>query len=172
MPDLTLKLAGEIFTLPFHKYLRHKPRCFSLIRISVLLPVFLFSMAAFSCGSNSKPNSSGLTVEPKLSSIQKEIFDVNCDAPSCHGSGKKGDLSLVAGKSFAQLVGIRSAADRKNLPPFIRVKPGSPDSSLLFIKITAPDTSQGEIMPKGADKLTQGNIDAIRQWILNGAPNN
>jgi hypothetical protein len=52
------------------------------------------------------------------------------------------------------------------------VKPGSPDSSLLFVKIIAPDANQGEVMPKGADKLTQNSIDAIRRWILNGAPNN
>jgi hypothetical protein len=52
------------------------------------------------------------------------------------------------------------------------VKPGSPDSSFLFVKIIGPDTSQGEMMPKGTDKLTQDNIDAVRQWILNGAPNN
>ena len=61
---------------------------------------------------------------------------------------------------------------KKNAPPFLRVKPGSPDSGLLFVKIIAPDTNQGEVMPKGADKLTQNSIDAIRRWILNGAPNN
>ncbi|MGA9407621.1 MAG: hypothetical protein WBW71_10860 [Bacteroidota bacterium] len=133
---------------------------------------FLFSLGVLSCGSNGKSSSTGEAIEPKLSSIQKEIFDESCNAPSCHGSGRKGDLSLVAGNSFGQLVGIRSTADKKNLPPFLRVKPGSPDSSLLFIKIIAPDTNQGELMPKGADKLTQNSIDAIRQWILNGAPNN
>jgi hypothetical protein len=52
------------------------------------------------------------------------------------------------------------------------VKPGSPDSSFLYIKITSPDTTQGEIMPKGSDKLTRDKIEAVRQWIFNGAPNN
>jgi hypothetical protein len=51
---------------------------------------------------------------------------------------------------------------KKNAPPFLRVKPGSPDSGLLFVKIIAPDTNQGEVMPKGTNKLTQNNIDAIR----------
>ena len=143
------------------------------MRIAALLStIILFSMGIFSCGSNGKSNSSVQNVEPKLSSIQKEIFDESCNVPSCHGSGKKGDLSLIAGNSFAQLVGVRSTADRKNVPTFLRVKPGSPDSSILFIKITAPDTSQGEMMPKANDKLPQNSVDAIRQWILSGAPNN
>jgi len=111
-------------------------------------------------------------VEARLSSIQQKIFDESCNAPSCHGSGKKGDLSLVTGNSFEQLVGVRSTGDKKNVPPLRRVKPGSPDSSFLFIKIIAPDTNQGELMPKGLGKLTQNSIGAIRQWILNGAPNN
>ena len=150
----------------------HEPRYSCLIRTPVLLWTLFLTLSELSCNSGGKSNSSGHSIEPKLSSIQREIFDESCDAPSCHGSGKKGNLSLVAGNSFAQLVDVRSTADKKTAPPFLRVKPGSPDSSLLFVKIIAPDTNQGEVMPKGTDKLTQNNIDAIRQWILNGAPNN
>jgi hypothetical protein len=83
----------------------------------------------------------------------------------------KGGLSLVYGNSFQQLVGIAGTADRKNLPPFSRVRLGSPDSSFLYIKITLPDSAQGELMPKRGDKLTKEDIDAIRKWIINGAPN-
>ena len=144
----------------------------NFMRIAMLLFIAIFSMGILSCGSNSKSGSVPQIVEPKLSSIQKEIFDESCNAPSCHGSGKKGGLSLVAGNSFAQLVGVRSTADKKNIPSFLRVKPRSPDSSILFIKIVAPDTSQGEMMPKANDKLPQNSVDAIRQWILAGAPNN
>jgi len=169
---IALKFFAKIFTLQNHNSIRNEFRYFNLIRIPALLCTLLFSFAALSCSSQGKSNSSGKTVEPKLSSIQQEIFDENCNAPSCHGSGKKGNLSLVAGNSFEQLVGIRSTIDKKNLPSFLRVKPGSPDSSILFIKIIAPDTNQGEVMPKGTDKLSQNSIDAIRQWILNGAPNN
>jgi mono/diheme cytochrome c family protein len=143
-----------------------------LIRTPVLLWTLFLALSEFACNSGGKTNSSGHSIEPKLSSIQQEIFDESCSAPSCHGSGKKGNLSLVAGNAFAQLVDVRSTVDKKNAPPFLRVKPGSPDSSLLFVKIIAPDTNQGEVMPKGTDKLTQNSIDAIRRWILNGAPNN
>lgn len=169
---IALKFFVEISTLQNHSSIRHKFRYFNLIRIPAFLCILFFSFAALSCSSRGKSNLSGETVEPKLSSIQKKIFDENCNAPSCHGSGKKGDLSLISGNSFAQLVGVQSTADRKNIPPFLRVKRGSPDSSILFIKIIAPDTNQGEVMPKGADKLSQNGIDAVHQWILSGAPNN
>jgi len=62
--------------------------------------------------------------------------------------------------------------DKKDRPQLLRVQPGSPDSSFLLLKLIAPDTSQGEIMPKGTDKLSQNEIDAIRRWILSGAPDN
>jgi hypothetical protein len=84
----------------------------------------------------------------------------------------KGGLSLVAGKSYRQLVGIAGTFDKKNVPAFVRVLPGYPDSSFLYLKITAPDTNQGEVMPKENDRLSQNKIDAIRQWILNGARDN
>jgi mono/diheme cytochrome c family protein len=133
---------------------------FSLIALGII---------GLACNSG---RSDSTVVAPKLSSIQQEIFDANCNAPSCHGSGMKGGLSLTAGNSYRQLIGVAGAFDKKNIPAILRVKPGTPDSSLLFIKITSPDTSEGELMPKGNDRLSQNKIDAIRQWILDGAPDN
>ncbi len=155
----------------YHEYRRNMHWNPHLMRTTALLCASLFSLGILSCGSKGKTITAGEYVEPKLSAIQKEVFDVSCNAPSCHGSGKKGDLSLLAGNAFAQLVGIRSTADRKNAPPFLRIKPGNPDSSFLLIKIISPDTNQGEIMPKGADNLPQNSVNAIRDWILSGAPN-
>jgi len=111
-------------------------------------------------------------LEPKFSVIQKKIFNESCDASSCHGSGMKGGLGLMPGQSYAQLISIPGTADKHNTPSFPRVKPGSPDSSFLLIKLVAPDSDQGEIMPKGNDRLSPHQIDAIRQWILAGAPEN
>ncbi|HTR80450.1 MAG TPA: cytochrome c [Bacteroidota bacterium] len=137
------------------------------MKIFAFVSIIAMSAAVMSCG----PDRNRI-VEPKLSSIQQEVFHESCSASSCHGSGKKGDLSLLSGDSYRQLVGVASTVDKKNSPPFLRVKPGSPDSSLLYIKIVGPDSSQGEIMPKGKDRLTPNEINAIRQWILDGAPNN
>ena len=136
------------------------------MRRVIFTGILFLSVWALSCGSNVKP------VEPNLGAIQREIFNENCNAPSCHGSGMKGGLSLAAGKSYRQLVGIAGTFDKRNVPAFVRVLPGNPDSSFLYIKITAPDTNQGEVMPKGHDRLSQNKIDAIRQWILDGARDN
>ena len=142
------------------------------MRTAIFVSSLLLSGASLSCGSNGKSNESDEAIEPKFSSIQHEIFDEHCSAPSCHGSGMKGGLSLIAGNSYNQLIGIAGSLDKKNIPPFVRVLPGKPDSSFLFVKITLPDSSQGEIMPKGSDRLSQKKIEAVRQWILDGAPDN
>ena len=142
------------------------------MRIPLIIFIALGSFLPISCTSKNGSNELAKPIEPKLSSLQHDIFDVSCNAPSCHGSGVKGGLSLTDSNSYKQLVGIEGSVDRKNRPSFFRVKPGSPDSSLLFIKITSPDTSQGELMPKGSDKLAKEKVEAIRQWIESGAPNN
>jgi len=142
------------------------------MRIPLIISVALVSAITISCDSKKAAQEPPKPIEPKLSSLQHDIFDVSCNAPSCHGSGVKGGLSLIGTNSYEQLVGKQGTTDRKNTPPLFRVKPGSPDSSFLYIKITSPDTTQGEIMPKGSDKLTRDKIEAVRQWIFNGAPNN
>lgn len=110
-------------------------------------------------------------IEPTFSSLQTNIFN-NCAVPSCHGTAARGGLMLTSSESYAQLVNVPSLGDGKNSPPFFRVKPFSPDSSFLYIKITDPGKNQGERMPQGGTPLAQKEIDAIRQWILDGAKNN
>jgi hypothetical protein len=142
------------------------------MRTLLILLVALASFILISCKSKNTSDESAKPLEPKLSSLQHHIFDVSCNAPSCHGSGVKGGLSLIDTISYEQLVGKPGTTDRKNTPTLFRVKPRRPDSSFLYIKITSPDTTQGEIMPKGSDKLTRDKIEAVRQWIISGAPNN
>ncbi len=142
------------------------------MRTPLIVLVAWVSFILISCDAKKTSDDPAKPLEPKLSSLQHDIFDVSCNAPSCHGSGVKGSLSLIDTNSYEQLVGKQGTTDRKNTPPLFRVKPGSPDSSFLYIKITSPDTTQGGIMPKGNDKLTSDKIEAIRQWIMNGAPNN
>ena len=142
------------------------------MRIAYFFPMLLIIVSAFACVSHDKSNANAEIPDTTFSSIQKAVFHESCSAPSCHGSGAKGGLSLLAGESYTQLAGVPSTLDKKNFPPFLRVKPGHPDSSFLLVKLTAPDSSQGEIMPKGSDRLSRSQIDAIRRWILAGAPNN
>jgi len=112
-----------------------------------------------------------VALEPTFSSIQSNVFNTSCASSLCHGTAA-GTLTLTPGNSFAQLVNVRSAADGDHAPKFFRVLPGQPDSSFLVIKITHPSGAQGELMPPGLPPLTQNQLNAIRTWITNGAPNN
>ena len=157
-----LKILFEKITLIGHEILRHIISMISLMR-SISSAALFLCLGIFSCTSREP------VAVAKFSSIQHEIFDKSCNAPSCHGSGMKGELCLIAGSSRQQLVGILSAGDHRNAPPMLRVNAGKPDSSFLYLKLVALADSQGVLMPKGGDKLSQENIEAIRAWIANGA---
>lgn len=106
-------------------------------------------------------------LQPTLQSIQDVVFTPICSA--CHTGPSGGVLpagmdltSLTA--SFMSLVGISSI----NEPAVMRVAPGDPDSSYLIHKLEGTATV-GDRMPFGGPPLDQATIDAIRQWITDGA---
>ena len=141
------------------------------IKRHVLAATISITVLLNACKKDDGPTTSAAAVEPKLSSIQANIIDVSCATPSCHGTGA-GGLVLTTGNSFSQLINVPSQNDGAHTPPFLRVKPRSPDSSFLIIKLTNPGTNQGVMMPRICTRLTDDNINAIRTWITNGAPNN
>jgi hypothetical protein len=67
--------------------------------------------------------------------------------------------------SFLDLVGVNSS----ELPSVLRVDPGNPDNSYLVQKIEGAPNIVGAQMPLNQPPLSTEQIDAIRQWILNGA---
>lgn len=138
---------------------------------TMFLIVMIGSMAAGGCKSDDGGVTPGPTVEPTLSSIQQNVFNVHCNTPSCHG-GNAGDLPLTTGNSFANLVNKASIGDGAHTPQFLRVKSGSPDSSFLIIKLTSPSPNQGDLMPKNSGRISDEKISALRTWIATGALNN
>ncbi|MDW8251921.1 MAG: cytochrome c [Myxococcales bacterium] len=109
--------------------------------------------------------SAGAGLAPKLSVIQTEIFDKSCAFSSCHGANATSP-ELTAGKARAALVDRASNIESgKQL-----VVPGKPDDSLLYLVLKGPVGSINQ-MPKGA-KLDAAKIEAIRQWIAEGAQDN
>ncbi len=114
-------------------------------------------------------------VEPTLSSIQTNIFDQSCTAPgSCHGGDPpKAVLSLERGKAYQSLLFGRIQNDTALKHYSGRVVPGKPDSSYLCAKLTGmlrPD--EGDRMPDRLNSIPQQYIDAVKQWIANGAKDN
>lgn len=82
------------------------------------------------------------------------IFDTKCTA--CHPVAYP-YLDLRAGRSYAQLVRVRSPL----APAFERVLPGKPELSYLLTHI--PDPSRRHL-------LTAGERRTISRWIDEGAP--
>ena len=70
-----------------------------------------------------------------------------------------------ANNSFLDLVGVSSS----ELPSVLRVDPGNPDNSYLVQKIEGAPNIVAAQMPLNQPPLSTNQIDAIRQWILNGA---
>jgi Bacterial Ig-like domain len=94
------------------------------------------------------------------------VFTPICS--KCHiGAGAPQGLQLDAAHSYNLLVGVPSIEQ----PSLLRVKSGDPDNSYMVHKIEGLPGITGGQMPLGETPLPQATIDAIRQWITNGAPN-
>ena len=102
-------------------------------------------------------------IGPTLPQIQAIVFTPKC--ASCHdgiGAALPGAMDLSSeAASLAALVNVASIQD----PAIDRVEPGQPDNSYLVHKIDG--TAASQMPPSGP--LPQTEVDAIRQWILDGA---
>lgn len=115
--------------------------------------------------------------------IQSQIFEPNC--VQCHSSGttfaKESDLILTADEGYKQLVGrepfnIEAKKDGYLLVGVEGV--ASLEKSFLWEKINTPayehfytdHPEYGSLMPLGSKSLTNGELEYIRKWILEGAP--
>ena len=104
---------------------------------------------------------------PALSLIQDTIFTPRCSEASCHGSFASGDLSLMPGASYDNLVSTESRLDG-----VLRVTPFAADTSLLIDKLENDFPAIGSRMPLTGNRLSQAQVDLIRAWIDEGAQDN
>ncbi len=111
------------------------------------------------------------TIKPTLASLEKDYFGASCAFGSCHSAAKKaGQLVLESGKSYAELVGV--AALHPGASGWVRVLPGKPEDSFLFVKVTQPQSGQGKLMPMGVSEPLDADcaVAALKAWIAAGAP--
>ena len=112
------------------------------------------------------------TVLPTLTSIQQNIFNKSCTTSSCHSTfGNGGGLVLESGKAYSYLINATPTSDGALSRHLVRVNPGKPDSSFLLIKLTGPLPDEGVQMPNKGGSLSAEQINAVRQWIADGAKN-
>lgn len=99
------------------------------------------------------------------------VFDAHCTG-ACHAEPNTvaGFLPLTAAKSYAALVNVPATV---TCATQLRVKPGDPDSSVLLE--TMVGVSCGNRMPFDNPVYFDSalpQVDAVRTWIQQGAPNN
>jgi hypothetical protein len=98
------------------------------------------------------------------------IFTASCVAAGCHsGARPKEDLSLVAGEAYDELVGVATSqcGGGRTL-----VEPGNSGVSYLMQKLLGFDLCTGSQMPKAGQSIPAAELEAIGNWICQGAPNN
>ena len=76
-------------------------------------------------------------------------------------------MNLEAGQTFSNTVDVPSAQNAS----LDRIEPGDPDNSYLVQKIEGTASAGGR-MPLGQPALSNEQIQAIRDWILDGAQDN
>lgn len=108
------------------------------------------------------------TVTATLTRIQAEIFTPTCATSGCHsGSNPPDGLLLTAGNAYANIVDVTAVQN----PGLKRIEPGDPDNSYLVRKIQGTGIVANR-MPLGSAPLTDAEINLVRAWVLDGAPNN
>lgn len=117
----------------------------------------------------SQPQGTG--IQPTLSSIQANVFNVKCAVAACHVSTGIAPMSLETGLAYGTLVNVNSAYGS---PLLLRVKPNDAANSALYLKVIGDAKTGGSQnrMPLGLGSVTTAEANAIQTWINNGAQNN
>lgn len=113
----------------------------------------------------------------RLSTNIQPIFNASCALAGCHLGG-----TAINGQDLGPGAAFRSSVNKPVLqkPGFLRIVPGNPDKSYLYLKIIGDPRITGTIMPQGcpgmplngAQCLTPDQILAIKTWIAECALNN
>ena len=117
-----------------------------------------------SSSSSGGSSSGGGTVTADFQSIQENVFTPICSPCHSGATAPEGE-TLDAARSYNSIVGVPST----EIPTLDRIKPGDPDNSYLVQKIEGAATIVGAQMPYHETPLPQSTINAIRQWVTDGA---
>jgi hypothetical protein len=90
------------------------------------------------------------------------IFNSRCAISGCHVQpNPRADLVLSEGVSYNNIVDVPAV----NFTG-VRVIPGQPSQSVLYLLVEAGD------MPATGPPLSDVQVEIIRTWIADGAPDN
>lgn len=103
-------------------------------------------------------------IAPTFTDIQQSIFNQSCALSGCHVSGSVNpDLS---GNAYPNIVNKSSSTGMNYITP------DDPDNSYLLLKVLGGNGISGSRMPINSSPLSEEKINALTQWINDGAQNN
>lgn len=121
-------------------------------------------------GWTAPPEDAGPTYAPTFYAVYYEVLRPSCGVLFCHLA--PGYFAVSTPEiAYQTLVDAPATSDTCSSTGLMRVAPGYPDRSLLYLKITNPPC--GKQMPLGfgvSVPLDPRKVEQIRQWILRGAP--
>lgn len=124
------------------------------------------------------------TARDWLAEINATIFVPSCANAICHSGAAatfSGNLDLTPARSWAQTVGVTPENEAAAGAGLLRIAPGEPERSLLYIKVCRTqfgselcpvplDPNWGSPMPSLGPILTADQVELLQAWILAGAP--
>jgi hypothetical protein len=134
------------------------------IALVLLLPLF-------ACGGGGSSSST----PPTFTQVYTDVLGPQCGT-QCHNPGGIGftegmlDMSTQS-LAFDNLVNV-PAAGSACAGKGVRVAPGMPDGSIMYLKASDEDPAPcGAKMPFGSNGLPSAQSDEVKAWITAGAPN-
>ncbi|MBI4600892.1 MAG: hypothetical protein HY721_02930 [Planctomycetes bacterium] len=179
-------LSDAIFTLDYLSLGGVEPWCMDALdadddgemiltdAIAVLGHLFLGQAAppAPFPGAGPDPTSDGLLCDNGLfARLRREVFAPSCASSSCHSAQvAKGGLVLEGMRAYASLVQAPADNSSAGSAELLRVKPGRPWESFLYLKLTGQLASDGgDPMPDVGAPLSTRKLELVRDWIEHGA---
>ncbi len=148
------------------------------MRIHPLLLCLTVLASLGSSGSAAVAQECSNTFDSTYELIQQAIFEnKGCTSVTCHNPvDLAGGLDLSADVSWESLIEQPAETVPAGIIPGLkRVVPGQKDQSLLFLNLAAgtlPQQWQAPLrsMPIGLEPLSTNELEAVREWIEQGAP--
>src|SRR5688572_14121898 len=101
------------------------------------LGVAAFSL--FSCSSQEETTSPNTNPNTSFARLQQKVLTPSCATAGCHVAGSQfaveSGLILTSDVAYEQLVGVAAKLPNAKTDGLLRVKPGFPDLSFLYMKI-------------------------------------